>query len=115
MKSRGVRRLVILSALGAGDSRRLLPFLLRVLAVDFLLKTAFADHDRQEKLVQASGLDWIIARPPRLTNGPGRGKYVKRTELEPVPMSMSRADVADFMVSAAESDTWVGHAVQLGG
>jgi uncharacterized membrane protein len=34
--------------------------------------------------------------------------------LEPFT-SASRADVADFMVEASESATWVGKAVQLGG
>jgi hypothetical protein len=32
-----------------------------------------------------------------------------------VPSSISRADVADFLVEACEGTTWVGHAVQLGG
>ncbi|WP_394842064.1 hypothetical protein LZC95_33925 [Pendulispora brunnea] len=39
----------------------------------------------------------------------------KTIKLEKVPSSMSRADVADFLVEAAEVDTWVGKAVQLGG
>jgi hypothetical protein len=32
-----------------------------------------------------------------------------------MPSSIARADVADFMVAACESMTWVGKAVQLGG
>jgi hypothetical protein len=32
-----------------------------------------------------------------------------------VPSSISRADVADFLVEACEVPTWVGRAVQLGG
>jgi hypothetical protein len=39
----------------------------------------------------------------------------KKTEIEPVPPSISRADVADFLVLATEVETWVGKAVQLGG
>jgi hypothetical protein len=30
-------------------------------------------------------------------------------------MTISRADVADFLVKAAEVNTWVGKAVQVGG
>jgi uncharacterized protein YbjT (DUF2867 family) len=115
MKAHGVRRLVVLSALGAGESRQLANFVFDKLIISFLLRAPYADHDRQEKLVRESGLDWVIARPSRLTRGPARGKYLKKVALEPVPSSISRADVADFLVTAAEVDTWVGQAVQLGG
>jgi uncharacterized protein YbjT (DUF2867 family) len=115
MKAHGVRRLVVLSALGVGDSRKIAGFIVDKLVVPFLLKAPYEDHERQEKQVRESGLDWVIARPGRLTNGPARHKYVKKTAIEPLPHSISRADVADFLVSAAELETWVGHAVQLGG
>jgi hypothetical protein len=44
-----------------------------------------------------------------------RDPYVKTSAIEKVPGSISRADVADFLVDACEGPTWVGHAVQLGG
>jgi uncharacterized protein YbjT (DUF2867 family) len=115
MRTSGVKRLVVLSALGTGESRRLMNFFVDKLVVGFLLKLPFADHERQERLVRDSGLDWVIARPSRLTDGPARKKYVARTAIEPVPASISRADVADFLVRAAEEDTWLRQAVQLGG
>jgi uncharacterized protein YbjT (DUF2867 family) len=115
MKTHGVRRIVILSAIGTGESRKLMPWLGAKILVDFVLKVPFEDHQRQEVMVRASGLDWVIVRPGRLTNGPARKSYVSHAEIERVPMTISRADVADFMVNAAESDAWVGKAVQLGG
>lgn len=115
MKKAGVKRLAVLSALGVGDSLSLLNPIVRALAVGFLLKAAFADHERQEAQVRASGLEWVVARPGRLTNGPPHRRYVKTTAIERVPSAISRADVADFLVEACEVPTWVGHAVQLGG
>jgi uncharacterized protein YbjT (DUF2867 family) len=115
MKAHGVRRLVVLSAFGTGESRRLANFFLDKVVISFLLKVPYQDHERQEKLVRESGLDWVIARPGRLTRGPARKRYVKKTAVEPVPSSISRADVADFLVTAIEVDTWLGEAVQLGG
>ncbi|MGH7437084.1 MAG: NAD(P)-dependent oxidoreductase [Polyangiaceae bacterium] len=115
MKAQGVRRLVVLSALGTGDSLPLMPFLLRKLMVGWLLRLPYEDHERQEDLVRASGLDWVIARPSRLTDGPAGSRYVVKPAPETVPMSISRADTADFLVNAAEVDTCVGKAVQLGG
>jgi uncharacterized protein YbjT (DUF2867 family) len=115
MKRHGARRIAILSALGTAESRRMLNPLLRVLVVDWLLQPAFADHDAQETLVRASGLEWVIARPGRLTNGPARTRYVTTTAGEPVPGSIARADVADFLVRAVDSDEWLGKTVALGG
>jgi uncharacterized protein YbjT (DUF2867 family) len=115
MKKAGAKRLVVLSALGVGESKRLLNPVLRALMVGFLLKVPFEDHERQEEQVRASGLDWVVARPGRLTNGAARRRYLKTIAVEPVPSAISRADVADFLVEACEVATWVGQAVQLGG
>ncbi len=115
MKAHGVKRLIVLSALGSGDSRKIMGFLFDKIVVSFLLKAPFADHDRQEQMVRQSGLDWVIARPSRLTNGPAAKRYVATADLKKVPGSISRADVADFLVTAADTDTWVRKAVQLGG
>ena len=115
MKSHGARRLVILSAFGVGESGALEGFWMEKLVLSLLLRRPFEDHERQEEMVKASGLEWVIARPTRLTNGPARGRYVKTAALERTPGAISRADVAGFLVEAAETETWVGKAVHLGG
>lgn len=115
MKASGVRRLIVLSALGTGDTRPLLPWLLQKLVVDFILKRPYQDHERQEQQVRESSLEWVIARPGRLTDGPARRQYQKTSEIRAIPSSISRADVADFLVEAATTPTWVQKAVQLGG
>ena len=115
MKEHGVKRLVALSALGTGDSVKLANWLVRNLVIGWLLKVPFEDHERQEQMIRDSHLDWVIARPTRLTNGPARKQYQKKSSLEPVPSAISRADVADFLLEAVESDQWLRQAVQLGG
>lgn len=115
MKESGVSRLVVLSALGTGESAKLTNFIVRALVISWLLKIPFEDHERQEQLVRESGLQWVIARPGRLTNGPARRQYQKKIAIEPLPGSIARADLADFLVESAETDQWVHQAVQLGG
>jgi uncharacterized protein YbjT (DUF2867 family) len=115
MKRHGVPRLVVVSALGTGESRVLLGWFIRTVLKDRLLRLPSDEHERKEALTRGSGLEWVIARPGRLTNGPARGRYVTTAEISPVPGAISRADVADFLVTAADSDAWVGTAVQIGG
>lgn len=101
MDHAGVRRFVYLSMLGIGDSRKQLGLIDRYIVVPLLLRNVLTDHAKQEKLIVQSTLDWVIVRPPRLTNGPYTGRYqsgndiTKRTLLA----SISRADVADFIVN----------------
>jgi len=48
-------------------------------------------------------LDWTIVRPPRLTNGTLTQKYrVRDDHLPDGGMTISRADVADFMLNEVE-------------
>ena len=100
MEKAGVSRLVCLSSLGVGDSRNNLPFFTRYIVVGIFLRHAFADHERQEVVVRESSLDWTIARPPHLNDGPHTGTY--RHGFPPTDRTIqgmiSRADVADFMV-----------------
>ena len=70
MKRHSVPRLVVVSALGTGDSRPLLGWFVRTVLKDGLLKLPSQEHERKEALTRASGLEWVIARPGRLTNGP---------------------------------------------
>ncbi|HKW76490.1 MAG TPA: SDR family oxidoreductase [Terriglobales bacterium] len=62
-----------------------------------------ADSSAMERLVRESKLDWTIVRPPELTNKPPRGKYrVREGHLPHFGFRISRADLADFMIKAAE-------------
>ena len=115
MKEHGVKRLVVLSAHGVGESKSAASWLQRTLLIGGLLKGFFRDHEVQERMTRDSGLDFIIARPTRLTNGKAKGKYVRTAELISVPATISRADVADFLVEACESTALVGKCVQIGG
>ncbi len=114
MRQHGVPRLIVLSACGVGDSLPLMNLAGR-LFIRFVLPIPFADHARQEAMTRASGLNWSIARPMRLTNGPARGLFVREPLLKTVPSAISRADVAAFLLEAVETDQWLSKTVHLGG
>jgi uncharacterized protein YbjT (DUF2867 family) len=107
MHKASVKRLVNLSAWGALGSDFALNWLSR--AFRGAAHNYFADKDRGEALLLASDLDFINARPPRLTNGPARGNLKASLDPKPLPFLpwLSREDLASFMVLQLSSDAWL--------
>ena len=113
MSSTGITRLIALTGFGTGDSKSAVSALQRP-GFNLLFGKAYADKSEQERMIKSSGLDWTIARPGVLRNGERTGKYHVLTDPEAWRNGViRRADVADFMVGAAESDDHVGQAPVL--
>jgi putative NADH-flavin reductase len=114
MEQAGVPRFICLTTLGMGDSRPALPWLYRYLLVPLLLRYAFADSERQEALIRQSPLQWTIARPGTLTDGPRTGRYQQGfAPTAKLPMRIARADVADFMLGQLTDTRHLRQAVSL--
>jgi putative NADH-flavin reductase len=70
------------------------------------------DATAMEQIFAASKLDWTLVRPPRLTDKAHTGNYrVQEGHLPRFGFTISRADVADFMIGSAEKGTFVGKVV----
>jgi hypothetical protein len=108
MKKKHIKRLVCITGIGAGDSRGHGGFTFDRIIRPLLLGTVYADKDRQEALIQKSGLDWVIVRPTELTSGKGRGTYRVLTDLTGYSGGkIARADVATFVVEQLTSDAYL--------
>lgn len=108
MHAGGVRRLIVQSTLGIGDSRANLDFYWKHLMFGVLLRRAYADHEEQERVTKASGLDWTIVRPAAFTDGPRTRRYEVGFGPHETPgMKIARADVADFIVGQLSDDSWM--------
>lgn len=108
MKSTGVKRLICVTGIGAGDSKGHGGFLYDSIFLPTLLRTIYADKDRQESLIKASDVDWTIVRPGFLTNGPLTEKYRILTNMAGVTAGrISRADVAHFMLKELEANQYL--------
>jgi uncharacterized protein YbjT (DUF2867 family) len=113
MDAKGVKRLVNLSAWGAGDSWDSMPFVGKMF-VRLLLSELYADKNRGETILLASGLDFINVRPGRLTNGKARGGVKASADGKGISSWMTREDLAAFMVSQLEDPTWVRKSPVIG-
>ena len=113
MERAGVRRLMLVSACGVGDSRRDAPLIPRIM-YRLLLSDIFSDKEAAERDVQRSSLDWTIVYPVLLTNGPVTGTYRvgERLALHGLP-KISRADVAHFILSEIDNGAFIRKAAVI--
>jgi len=109
MQGAGVRRLMMVTGAGAGNSRGRINFLYDNLIFPLVLQRAYNDKDIAEDIVEKSGLDWTIARPGGLTNRPATGRYKILNEPKDWRGGfISRADVANFLVKHLDDATLFG-------
>lgn len=111
MQKEGVRRLLVQSSLGAGDSAKQMPAALRLM-MRVVLAKALADHNGQESAVKASGLDWTIVRPTGLTNKEPAGswKALETGDKGTLGGTIPRRDLAACMLEILSDDSSIGTA-----
>lgn len=113
MRRHGVRRLLVTSSLGVGDSVSNGTVVLRILLRTFL-RGSTADKAALERTVEASGLDWTVARPAVLSDGPATGGV--RT-FDPATGEkahrIARADLAAWLVAQLGGTDHVHRTVTL--
>ncbi len=98
----GVRRLVMLTAVGAGDSREMLSQKAwEVLGPVIELKT------KGEEYLAASGLDYTILRPGGMNSDPATGAAIM-TEDHTAMGTITRADLAQLVVACLDDESTIG-------
>ena len=115
MHRHGVRRLICQSTLGAHESWTNLNFFWKRIMFGVLLRPVFLDHELQEKLVRASGLDWTIVRPSAFTDGPATGSFKENfaPDFRKLKLTISRADIAEFLNRQLGESTYLRRAVAI--
>jgi putative NADH-flavin reductase len=112
MKENNVKRLIVVSAMGVGDSWNSLS-LVNKLFFTILLKSTREDHEAQEAAVRDSGVDWTIIRPSGLVDTPRTGVYSVGENIRAKTSKIPRADVADLILKELEQNTLIGKAVMI--
>ena len=109
MATSGVARLAIVSA------ALLFPEAgLSFAVVGWILRHHTDDLRVMEKIVQSSGLEWTIARPPRLTQASDTTFRAVHDALPRGSRVMSYKSLAAFMLEAVERRSHIGEIVGLG-
>ena len=115
MRRHGVRRLVVETALGVGETWWQMGLYYTLFVRVVILPFYFLDKRRQEAVVRQSGLEWTLVRPGALNNGPRRGTFRQGPRVGHWlwTVGISRADVAAFMLDQLTDARQVGAAVGI--
>ncbi|MEE6188149.1 NAD(P)-dependent oxidoreductase [Niabella digestorum] len=102
MHRQQVRRLICISASGVEVSPKhnlFIRFFIKNVLQRFL-RHLYDDTLRMEDVLKKSNLDWTSVRPPRLTKGSYTGQYrYAVNDFLDACLSISRADLADFIIN----------------
>lgn len=111
MRATGVRRLLIVGVAVLFENHGLLSAIARRTFLRYVAR----DSAEMERIVSESGLDWTIARPPRLTDGALTRAYgVADGRMPSAARSViSRADVADFLLDELENPSHLHRVIGL--
>lgn len=101
MSEHDVRRIVVQSTYGIGDTYRHLPLALKAFFT-LAIRPQVEDHERQERMVRESGLDWTIVRPTVLHDEPTDAPAHVSTDDSAPTMKVSRRQVARVVADAVE-------------
>ena len=75
----------------------------------------FKDHELQENLVYASGLDWTIVRPSAFIDGSATDAFKENfsSSERNLSLKISRKDVATFLSKQISDASYLGCAVAI--
>jgi putative NADH-flavin reductase len=101
--------LIILTGFGAGNSSEYQGFFMKIFFRLFL-KDIYINKTEMEEMIAASSIKWEFVRPGVLNDKPLSEKYrVETNYYKGMNIgSISRSDVADFLVKQAEKPTEIG-------
>lgn len=113
MQQTGVRRLLVVSTIGEGDSEANVHGYYKYLFMNTILRGVMKDKAGMEAVVDHSALDWTIVRPAGLTNGDPKGIRIVAPETGEKVRFITRADVAHFLIAQLTSTEHVHKAVGI--
>jgi putative NADH-flavin reductase len=115
MARHGVRRLVAITGVGAGETKGHGGFLYDRILYPLFTRKIYDDKDRQEALIKDSALQWTIVRPAPFRQRPARGPLQAVVDVRGVTLrSITPAEVAVFVVDEIENSRYVKQAPFIG-
>ncbi|HEU4496141.1 MAG TPA: NAD(P)H-binding protein [Flavobacterium sp.] len=116
MEANNVKRLIALSNIGAGDSIAFQPrFFTRFILPYFMkwLKIIIDDKNVMEPIIMNSNLQWTIVRCPNIIDKPAKQKITATLDGKGLKLSITKSDVAKFIVQQATETRFISQAPSI--
>ena len=114
MAETGQSRLLAVSAIGAGDSKGSGSFWFDTVLHPLILADDIEDKTQMEQILKENSIDFTVVRPAILTNDIAAEKYRVIKSYQGIETgSISRKDVAHFLLHLAEENTYLRDIVTL--
>ncbi|MEE2062251.1 NAD(P)-dependent oxidoreductase [Rhodococcus artemisiae] len=112
MQRHGVRRLIVQTTYGVGDTDGRLPLRYKLM-FSLLLGPQVADTVIQDRFVHESGLDWTLVQPVNLTDSTDGGDAFTSTSGELAGWQVARSKVGRVLASAVDDEENVRRTVSV--
>jgi len=109
MRAAGVRRLIAITGVGAGETRGHGGLFHDWVIFPLFTRKRYRDKDRQEQMIAASDLDWTIVRPAPFTGRPVNGPLEVHAQVRPGTRltRITPDEVAAFVVEQLENNSYL--------
>lgn len=101
MENTGVKRLLAMSNIGAGNSIGYNPWYFTKIILPYFmkwLKVVIDDKNRMEPMIMNSRLNWTIVRCPNIVDKPAKGRCHATLDGKGLKLSITLGDLSKFMV-----------------
>lgn len=115
MHQHGVRRLIAITGVGAGETRGHGGFLYDHIIYPLFTKNQYLDKEVQEAIIRNTDLDWTIVRPAPFRPGAGREEIQVATNVgNTVLRRVSPAEVARFVLDELAANRYIHATLFIG-
>ncbi|MBL7979877.1 MAG: NAD(P)H-binding protein [Bacteroidetes Order II. Incertae sedis bacterium] len=113
MQKQNIKRLIVMSNVGAGNSIAFQPwFFTKIILPYFMkwLKVIIEDKNRMEPIIMNSNLDWTIVRCPNIVDKPAKGTCNATLDGKGLKLSITLTDLSKFMVDQLQQTAFIKQA-----
>jgi putative NADH-flavin reductase len=116
MEQLGLKRLIAMSNVGAGNSIAFWPWIFRKMILPYFMKwlvAVFDDKNRMEPAIMNSTLDWTIVRCPNILDKPAKETCHTTLDGKGLTLSITLPDMAKFIVDQLVQQTFIKQAPSI--
>ncbi len=107
-------RLIVLSAWGVGPTKKTIPGWFKWFIENSNIRHPYKAHEEQEAYLQKTNHNWTFVRPVGLTNRKNSKPVIATTDdNQKLKITISRLDVAKFMLDVLENNLCLKQAVNI--